>query len=170
MGTTMFLIFAFAGTQVANIGSTENEVQTTTNASTGFSPIVLLYIALSFGFSLMTNVWIFFRISGGLSVSTSFGITFSQRLTIFQLQPRSHAFNGHGESHQRIKRSPPGRFPTRGRHLCILCRLSAVPNDVQRKNDAFGGYICSPRCLCKFCCAPNTAVASADSFRRSKQS
>lgn len=71
MGTTMFLIFAFAGTQVANIGSSENSSQTTTNASTGFSPIVLLYIALSFGFSLMTNVWIFFRISGGLSVSTS---------------------------------------------------------------------------------------------------
>ncbi|EME45449.1 hypothetical protein DOTSEDRAFT_170860 [Dothistroma septosporum NZE10] len=66
MGTTMFLFFAFAGTQVANIGAGSRTDQSTTNASTGFSPIVLLYIALSFGFSLMVNVWIFFRISGGL--------------------------------------------------------------------------------------------------------
>ncbi|KAF2162847.1 hypothetical protein M409DRAFT_26703 [Zasmidium cellare ATCC 36951] len=66
MGTTMFLFFAFAGTQVANIGAGDSSNQSTTNASTGFSPIVLLYVALSFGFSLMVNVWIFFRISGGL--------------------------------------------------------------------------------------------------------
>lgn len=66
MGTTMFLFFAFAGTQVANIGAGDNANQSTTNANTGFSPIVLMYISLSFGFSLMVNVWIFFRISGGL--------------------------------------------------------------------------------------------------------
>jgi len=66
MGTTMFLFFAFAGTQVANIGTGDNSNQSTTNASTGFSPIVLLYISLAFGFSLLINVWIFFRISGGL--------------------------------------------------------------------------------------------------------
>jgi len=62
----MFLFFAFAGTQVANVGTNDNSANTTTNQSNGFSPIVLLYIALSFGFSLMVNVWIFFRISGGL--------------------------------------------------------------------------------------------------------
>ncbi|KXL48106.1 hypothetical protein M433DRAFT_142127 [Acidomyces richmondensis BFW] len=66
VGTTMFLFFAFAGTQVANAGTNDNSANTTTNQSNGFSPIVLLYIALSFGFSLMVNVWIFFRISGGL--------------------------------------------------------------------------------------------------------
>ncbi|KAK5020093.1 aquaporin-like protein [Cryomyces antarcticus] len=65
VGTTMFLFFAFAGTQVANAGS-RNSANTTTGAATGFSPIVLLYIALAFGFSLMVNVWVFFRISGGL--------------------------------------------------------------------------------------------------------
>ncbi|KAI5257996.1 aquaporin-like protein [Aureobasidium subglaciale] len=64
VGTTMFLFFAFAGTQVANIGTAETT--TTTNATNGFSPIVLMYTAVSFGFSLMVNVWIFFRISGGL--------------------------------------------------------------------------------------------------------
>jgi len=66
VGTTMFLFFAFAGTQVANIGAVSNASNSTTNASNGFSPIVLLYIAVIFGFSLMVNVWIFFRISGGL--------------------------------------------------------------------------------------------------------
>ncbi|XPS79707.1 hypothetical protein M3J09_011681 [Ascochyta lentis] len=67
VGTTMFLFFAFAGTQVANIGSNaSSESNTTTGEATGFSPTVLLYISVVFGFSLMVNVWIFFRISGGL--------------------------------------------------------------------------------------------------------
>lgn len=35
-------------------------------ATPPFDPVVLLYIALSFGFSLAVNVWIFFRVSGGL--------------------------------------------------------------------------------------------------------
>lgn len=68
VGTTMFLFFAFAGTQVANING-ENPTAaaaSTTPTTDGFSPIVLTYIALSFGFSLMVNVWIFYRISGGL--------------------------------------------------------------------------------------------------------
>jgi len=66
VGTTMFLFFAFAGTQVANIGASANSANSTTNGTTGFSPTVLLYIGIAFGFSLMVNVWIFFRISGGL--------------------------------------------------------------------------------------------------------
>jgi glycerol uptake facilitator-like aquaporin len=61
-----FLFFAFAGTQVANAHSQTPAESTTTNATVGFSPIVMLYIAISFGFSLMVNVWVFFRISGGL--------------------------------------------------------------------------------------------------------
>lgn len=66
----MFLFFAFAGTQVANIKSeaatdtTDNK--TTTGGATGFNVNVYLYIAVIFGFSLMVNVWVFFRISGGL--------------------------------------------------------------------------------------------------------
>jgi aquaporin related protein len=68
VGTTMFLFFAFSGTPVANIGSaaSNKESNTTTGEATGFSPNVLLYIALVFSFSLMVNVWVFFRISGGL--------------------------------------------------------------------------------------------------------
>lgn len=66
VGTTMFLFFAFAGTEVANIQSAASDSNTTTGESTGFNVATLLYISLSFGFSLMVNVWVFFRISGGL--------------------------------------------------------------------------------------------------------
>lgn len=68
VGTTMFLFFAFAGTQVANIGASASPdaANTTTGEATGFSPMVLLYVSVVFGFSLMVNVWVFFRISGGL--------------------------------------------------------------------------------------------------------
>ncbi|KAK2625902.1 hypothetical protein QTJ16_005214 [Diplocarpon rosae] len=66
VGTFMFLFFAFAGTQVANIGVGDSTNQSTTGSATGFNPATLLYIALSFGFSLMVNAWVFFRISGGL--------------------------------------------------------------------------------------------------------
>ncbi|KAI9158616.1 Aquaporin-2 [Paramyrothecium foliicola] len=66
IGTTMFLFFAFAGTEVANIRSNNDTDKTTTGEATGFDLSVLLYVSLSFGFSLMVNVWVFFRISGGL--------------------------------------------------------------------------------------------------------
>ncbi|TVY83317.1 Aquaporin-1 [Lachnellula suecica] len=66
VGTTMFLFFAFAGTQVANIGAGATTDNSTTGAATGFNPATLLYISLCFGFSLMVNAWVFFRISGGL--------------------------------------------------------------------------------------------------------
>jgi aquaporin rerated protein, other eukaryote len=58
-GTFSFLFFAFAGTQVANMSSIATQ-------ATGPEPSVLLFIALAFGFSLAVNVWVFFRISGGL--------------------------------------------------------------------------------------------------------
>lgn len=66
IGTTTFLFFAFGGTVTANIGAGSTANDTTTGSSTGFNPATLLYIAFSFGFSLMVNAWIFFRISGGL--------------------------------------------------------------------------------------------------------
>ena len=73
MGTTMFLFFAFAGTQVANIRSGDS-ANSTSGGATGFNPEVLLYISLSFAFSLMVNVWCYYRISGGLfNPAVSFG-------------------------------------------------------------------------------------------------
>jgi aquaporin related protein len=60
----MFLFFSFGGTQLANSSTVavnvDNSVAPLPNTN------VLLYIALSFGFSLMVNVWVFYRISGGL--------------------------------------------------------------------------------------------------------
>ncbi|CCC14064.1 hypothetical protein SMACR_08513 [Sordaria macrospora] len=57
VGTFLFLFFAFAATQVAN----------TAPANAGGLPSTsnLLYISLAFGFSLMVNVWAFFRVTGG---------------------------------------------------------------------------------------------------------
>jgi aquaporin related protein len=78
VGTTMFLFFAFAGTQVANIGASSNANSSTTGEATGFSPEVLIYISVVFGFSLMVNVWVFFRISGGLFNPA---VTFAMLLT-----------------------------------------------------------------------------------------
>ncbi|KAF2450474.1 aquaporin-like protein [Karstenula rhodostoma CBS 690.94] len=73
----MFLFFAFSGTQVANVHSAGSS-NTTTGADTGFSTQVMEYISLVFGFSLMVNVWIFFRISGGLFNPA---VTFAMLLT-----------------------------------------------------------------------------------------
>ncbi|KAK6083223.1 MIP family channel protein [Seiridium cupressi] len=65
VGTTMFLFFAFIGTGVANIPAGTGG-DTTTTGVTGFDIGVQTYIALCFGFSLMVNAWVFYRISGGL--------------------------------------------------------------------------------------------------------
>lgn len=52
----MFLFFGFAGTEIVMVNSVPraNEI------------VKLLYISVSFGFSLMVNAWVFFRISGAL--------------------------------------------------------------------------------------------------------
>lgn len=55
VGTFLFLFFAFAATQTGS--------QVTTTVA---DPAKLLYISSAFGFSLAINVWIFFRVSGGL--------------------------------------------------------------------------------------------------------
>ena len=56
IGTFLFLFFAFAATQTANnlLGNRPMDIQS------------LMYISLAFGFSLAVNVWVFFRVSGGL--------------------------------------------------------------------------------------------------------
>ena len=58
VGTFMFLFFAFGGTTAVNNASHEADLAS--------NPAKLLYICLSFGFSLAINVWVFFRLSGGL--------------------------------------------------------------------------------------------------------
>ncbi|KAI6248303.1 Aquaporin-2 [Erysiphe necator] len=58
VGTTMFLFFGFAGAQVTNLGTSGN------GGNSKFDIAVYLYISFIFGFSLLVNVWIFYRISG----------------------------------------------------------------------------------------------------------
>ncbi|KAI9645271.1 Aquaporin-1 [Ciborinia camelliae] len=62
-GTTLFLFFAFSGTQVALLATPPN---TSNVVGTPSNPSQLLYSSLCFGFSLAVNAWVFFRISGGL--------------------------------------------------------------------------------------------------------
>ncbi|KPV77377.1 uncharacterized protein RHOBADRAFT_10063, partial [Rhodotorula graminis WP1] len=62
VGTCLFMIFALGGT---NITGDTQAGQDGTAASTP-NTSNLLYIALSFGFSLAVCAWIFFRVSGGL--------------------------------------------------------------------------------------------------------
>lgn len=66
IGTLSFIFFAFAGTQTANISSNYNGGTTVVTTTTSKTPQQLLYISLSFGFSLAVNAWVFFRVSGGL--------------------------------------------------------------------------------------------------------
>ncbi|KAF2692150.1 aquaporin [Lentithecium fluviatile CBS 122367] len=72
VGTVLFLYFALSGCQVANnIRSSAG----LTVQDTGANPQQLQYIALSFGFSLAVNAWVFFRISGGLfNPAVTFGM------------------------------------------------------------------------------------------------
>ncbi|KAF1942426.1 aquaporin-like protein [Clathrospora elynae] len=69
-GTFMFLFFAFGGTSVANTAAIYSDASTSGQQANGITQApntsVLLYISLIFGFSLMVNVWVFFRVSGGL--------------------------------------------------------------------------------------------------------
>jgi aquaporin related protein len=77
-GTFMFLFFAFGGTSVANTAAIYSDAATSGQQSNSITQApntsVLLYISLIFGFSLMVNVWVFFRVSGGLfNPAVSFG-------------------------------------------------------------------------------------------------
>ena len=60
LGTTLFLFFAFSGAQVVNT------IVPAENPSPEVQASQILFLALTFGFSLMVNAWVFYRISGGL--------------------------------------------------------------------------------------------------------
>jgi aquaporin related protein len=63
VGTFLFLFFAFSGTQIANTAPPTPEHGSDTPLPNTSN---LLFIALVFGMSLMTNVWAFYRVTGGL--------------------------------------------------------------------------------------------------------
>lgn len=62
VGTTTFLFFGFAAAQVAN----EKDDTLAANGGSGPSLLQITYIAATFGISLAVNVWIFYRVSGGM--------------------------------------------------------------------------------------------------------
>ncbi|RDW79824.1 hypothetical protein BP6252_04462 [Coleophoma cylindrospora] len=76
IGTFIFLFFSFAGGQVANSKPAQlNAGCLLTSATPGSSVEQVLYIALGFGVSLATTVFIFFRVSGGMfNPAVTFGL------------------------------------------------------------------------------------------------
>lgn len=67
IGTIFFYFIAFAGTQVAYSASPAlNNVYEINAVINLVTPSVVLYIALSVGFSLAVAAWVFCRVSGGL--------------------------------------------------------------------------------------------------------
>ncbi|BFZ61230.1 Aquaporin-1 [Saitoella coloradoensis] len=68
VGTTMFLMFAFGGCNIANLNTSSDSTSSGNSSSVNATADAgkLIYISLAFGFSLAINVWAFFRISGGL--------------------------------------------------------------------------------------------------------
>jgi aquaporin related protein len=56
-GTFMFLLLSFMGAQVALDNNPTGE---------RLDPSTLLYIASSFGTALAVNVWVFYRVTGGM--------------------------------------------------------------------------------------------------------
>lgn len=61
-GTFMFLFFSFVGAQTA----INNNDPKNTDPDAPLLPMSLLYIACSFGVALTVNVWIFYRVTGGM--------------------------------------------------------------------------------------------------------
>jgi len=69
VGSFMFLFLAFGAAQVADAAAiVENGPRTQDNHTISQAPntSTLLYISLASGLSLIANVWVFYRISGGL--------------------------------------------------------------------------------------------------------
>lgn len=66
LGTFLFLFFAFAGTQCVKLAYDPFKNNQTNAGEAVATAGLLLYVALSFGISLAVNVWIFYRVSGGL--------------------------------------------------------------------------------------------------------
>jgi aquaporin rerated protein, other eukaryote len=96
VGTFLFLFFAFTGTQIANAAA-NGQAQDAGRIPPYPNVTVLMYISLSFAFSLAVNVWIFFRISGGLfnpavclPSSTSAVFSFNRILTFVSQPYRLH--------------------------------------------------------------------------------
>jgi hypothetical protein len=129
-GTFMFLWFAFAGTEAAIL--------------TGGGPTTangVMLISLAFGFSLLVNVWAFYRISGGLfNPAVSF-------VSAFNLENRlTRAIGPLGNVHHREPPMDPSclSIPSRAArfNLCLCsdpmhvprCPTSQLRHDVRQRH------------------------------------
>lgn len=63
VGTTLFLFLALGGAKTAQY--TETAAQTDT-VSSALGNQTIMYIAVSFGLSLLSQAWVFYRVTGGL--------------------------------------------------------------------------------------------------------
>ncbi|KAM4057377.1 major intrinsic protein [Hirsutella rhossiliensis] len=71
-GTFMFLLLSFIGAQTAIVNNSPGG----SNPNATLLPFSLLYIASSFGTALAANVWIFYRVSGGMfNPAVTLGLT-----------------------------------------------------------------------------------------------
>ncbi|KAI0775267.1 aquaporin-like protein [Trametes elegans] len=59
IGTTFFLLLAYGGVQAA-----QSEAFSSSNGTSNIERV--MYISLCFGFSLLSSVWLFYRVTGGL--------------------------------------------------------------------------------------------------------
>lgn len=76
VGTFFFLFFAYAGQQMLADQASDVSIQ-----NGGTSSQTVIFTALIYGFSLLVNVWAFYRISGGLlNPAVSFGMVLAGAL------------------------------------------------------------------------------------------
>jgi hypothetical protein len=130
VGTFLFLFFAFAATQVANnlLAGESMNIQT------------LMYISLAFGFSLAVNVWIFFRISGGLFNPAVCTCGTCHRSTnckfLADLASAGHHRNGAYRCHGLDQRCASHHLADPRRNRCCRRRVSTLSWTTLYSNDA----------------------------------
>jgi len=66
VGTLLFLFFSFAGVQAVKLAFNPLKTEQSNPKSSPPTPEVVLYASIVFGASLAANVWIFYRVSGGI--------------------------------------------------------------------------------------------------------
>ena len=143
---------AGARCRVANISSNTNTGTTIITQVAQKNPSELLYISLSFGFSLAVNAWVFFRISGGLfnpavSVQCPTGLAYAGSFQHYG-QRLTYPGNGRDGSYRRYLNRPrhsPLHHSNRSRHSRGVHRSGFIPrktcrfNDARRRNDSRPG-------------------------------
>ena len=120
--------------RVANISSNTNTGTTVITQVQQKNPSQLLYISLSFGFSLAVNAWVFFRISGGLfnpAVGDQLPTDLARAGNFQHSEPRlmNPGNGGHGPHRRHLNRSrrPSLHYSDRRGNRCRVYRTSSFP-------------------------------------------